>query len=101
MNTKVILSAVSLLLASGIACAADQAAFDKAMAEAKEAVQVAAAAKGEWRDTGKMLKEAEKAAAAGDYAKAVKLAEAAKMEGILGAQQANGQANVGNPGYLY
>ena len=92
---------VSLILTHGSALAADQAAFTAAMAEAKAAVATANHAGGEWRDTGKIMKEAEKAAAAGDYDKAVMLANKAKLQGLLGAQQANEQANAGNPDYLY
>ncbi|WP_052199321.1 hypothetical protein [endosymbiont of unidentified scaly snail isolate Monju] len=67
-------------------------------AETKEA---AAALKNEWRDTAKIIKAAEKAAAKGDYATAIKLANKAEEQGRLAVQQARDNANAGNPSYLY
>lgn len=80
---------------------ADQAAYEAALANAKAEQKKAAAMGGEWRDTGTMIKNAESAAAAGDYAKAKKLADQAAAQGRIGQQQAAEQANVGNPAYLY
>jgi len=51
----------------------DQADFEKAMTAAHEARKKAAAVGGEWRDIGKFLKQAEQAAAKGDFATAGKL----------------------------
>ena len=101
MKNKLLLIASGLVLSAAAAFAADKADYEKALAAAKDAIATAAAAKGEWRDTGKILSAAEEAAKAGDYDKAVTLTEEARMQGILGAQQANEQANVGNPDYLY
>lgn len=81
--------------------ASGNAAYDQALSAAKASLKEAASYGGEWRDAGKMLKQAEKAAAAGDYAKAIKLANTVKFQGEAGKQQAMEQANVGNPGYLY
>lgn len=74
-----------------------QAAMAAAMAEQKKAAEVG----GEWRDTGKVIKQAESAAAAGDFAKAKQLADQAADESRLGREQAASQVNVGNPSYLY
>ncbi|MEJ2575811.1 MAG: SoxXA-binding protein [Gammaproteobacteria bacterium] len=102
MRLKTLLTAAGLaLLLSGTATAADKAAAEQAIAEAKSALETASAADGAWRDTGKMIKAAEEAVAAGDFDKALKTAEQAKFQGIMGTQQANEQANVGNPDYLY
>lgn len=49
----------------------------------------------QWRDSGKLLKKA------GDFAKAVTLAQAAKFQGKIAQQQAAKQAHAGNPSYLY
>jgi hypothetical protein len=93
--------AVTLALFAGVAVAADQAAYDKAVADAKAALAVAGKAGGEWRDSGEMLKKADELAKAGDFAGAIKLADEAAFQGRMGAQQANEQANAGNPSYLY
>lgn len=94
-------AAVTLALFAGSALAADKAEYEKALADAQAAIKIAASAGGEWRDTGKILKAAEEAAKAGDYDKAVKLANTAAFQGRMGAQQANEQVNAGNPAYLY
>jgi len=70
------------------------------IAAAKAARQKAASVDGEWRDTAKMIKQAEKAAAAKDYAKATKLANAARDEGELGYEQAVSQQTLKMPSYL-
>ena len=78
-----------------------QEAYEAALAAAKAEIKKAAAVGGEWRDTGKILKEAEKAAAEGNYDTATKMAEKAKFQAIKGQEQAASQVNVGNPAYLY
>ena len=104
MRFKTITTAAGLSVAlafSSNLLAADQAAAQQAIADAKSAISTAASAGGEWRDSGKMLKAAEKAMGEGDFATAVKMAEKARLQGIMGAQQANEQASIGNPDYLY
>lgn len=55
---------------------------------AAEKSQAAAAKVGyEWRDTGKMIEEAKKAAAASEFDKALKLATQAEHEGNLAVKQ--------------
>ena len=55
-----------------------------------------AKAKGyEWRDTGKLIKKAEKAAKAGDFNTAVKLANKAKNQSTMAIAQAEAQKNAG------
>ena len=89
------------MLVGGSALAADKASAEAAIAAAKAAQKAAGAAGGEWRDTGKIIKKAEKAAAEGNFADAVKHAKTAEDQGKLGKEQAMGQRGVGNPGYLY
>ncbi len=100
LKRYLVLVAAAALMASASAFAADKAAAEKAIAEAKEATKAAGAAHGEWRDTGKIIKKAEAAAEAGDFDKAVKLAGTAKFQSEMGLAQAEAQAGVGNPGYL-
>jgi hypothetical protein len=76
-------------------------AYENAIAAAKSEQKKAAAVGGEWRDTGKMIKSAEEAAAAGDYGMAKGLADKAAAQGRLGQEQAASQVNAGNPSYLY
>lgn len=67
---KTAATAFALFFASASISAADfAAAWEAADAKRKEAGKIGA----EWRDTGKMLKQAKKAAEEGDEAKAMKL----------------------------
>lgn len=95
-----VLCAVGTLVFGSSVFAADKASAEKAIAEAKAAQETAKSAKGEWRDTAKMVEGAEKALAAGEFDEAEKLAGKAKFQYEAGAVQAEGQAGVGNPGYL-
>ncbi|MCP4283545.1 MAG: hypothetical protein GY792_03710 [Gammaproteobacteria bacterium] len=64
---------------------------DDAIADAKDAQKQAKSVGGEWRDTGKMIKKAEKLLKAGKAKKAEELARAAEAQGMLGYMQAVGQ----------
>ena len=59
----------------------------EAIAAAKDAIKKAKAIHWEWRDTGKMLKHAEKALKEGDEAKATKLANKARSQAELAVKQ--------------
>ncbi|HHC74477.1 MAG TPA: SoxXA-binding protein [Thiothrix sp.] len=87
----------SLLLALSTQAFAEDAAktADPAAAiTAAEAAHKAAQAVGfEWRDTAKMIKSAKEAAKAGDAEKAIKLANAAKLQGDMGVKQAETAKN--------
>jgi len=83
------------------AMSSEQASYDTAVAGAKAEQATAKKMGGEWRDIGKTLGKADKAAKSGDYAKATKLANKAANQGKLGQAQASSEAGVGNPGYLY
>ena len=89
------------LLLGGSAIAADKASADAAIAAAKAAQKEAAAAGGEWKMIGDLLKDADKAASEGNFASAESLAKKAESYSKPGKEQAMGQSNVGNPGYLY
>lgn len=80
--------------------AADAEAFTEALAAAKAAEKGAAEVNSEWRDTGKLIKKAEAAAKAGDYGKAIDLANEARRQGYLGHKQALDQRDVRLPSYL-
>ena len=95
-NVKLLLTALlSLWLVSG--CASNSSnGGSKASAEATAAIANAEvaikAAKGNdwiWRDTEKFLKEAQEAAATGDNAKAIKLAEKARFQADAAVEQYN------------
>ncbi|MDT8404637.1 LysM peptidoglycan-binding domain-containing protein [Sulfuriflexus sp.] len=58
------------------------------LAAAEAARKKAASVGGEWRDTGKILKSAKKALAAGDVAECIKLANKARRQGEMGYAQA-------------
>jgi len=70
---------------------ADQASAEKAIADAKSANAEAKKMGHEWRDTGKIIKQAEAALAAGDYQKAMDLADKARRQGENAQQQAREQ----------
>lgn len=89
------------LTIAGTAMAADKASAEAAIAAAKASQKAANSVGGEWRDTGKMIKKAEEAAAEGNFAEAEKLAKKAEAQGKLGEEQALSQKGVGNSGYLY
>ena len=76
----------------------DQAAA--AIQAADAARNKAASVDGEWRDTGKMIKQAQAALEAGNLADAIRLADEAKAQGELGYEQATSQANVSMHSYL-
>ncbi|MDQ7075715.1 MAG: SoxXA-binding protein [Gammaproteobacteria bacterium] len=78
----------------------DDGALKKAVAEATAAKKKAASVGGEWRDIGKFLKKAKKAAKKGKMKKAMKLAKKAKWQGEEGYKQAMAQKDVGLPAYL-
>lgn len=102
--SRFLLAAACGLLWFGTDAAADpssKAAAEIAIAAATAAQQTAAAVGGEWRDTGKLIDKAKRAAAAGDYDTALGWAKKAEAQGKLGKAQAMGQMGVGNPAYLY
>lgn len=108
MESKKILQAtlVAALLALG-GCAGDttkpaepqvseaEMAASEAIAAAKAALDTAVKGGFAWRDTGKMIKQAEELAAKGDYAKATKLAKEAEIQSELAAKQAKNQRFAG------
>ena len=93
----VILSGLWLPLS---ATAGDSAAFEQKIKAAVAAEKAASSVGGEWRDTGQLIKDAEAAAKAGDYDKAITLAEEARRQGELGYKQAMADKNAGLPDYL-
>ena len=69
----------------------DQATAEQAIADAKSSNAQAKKMNAEWRDTGEMIKSAEEALAAGDYAKATELANEAQRQAENAMQQARDQ----------
>jgi hypothetical protein len=94
--TKNLLLASALTLSAGTylstASAADMSA-ENAIAAAKDARKQAIAVGGEWRDTGKMIKKAEKLLKEGKAEEATKIAQAAEAQGMLGYMQATSQTS--------
>ena len=95
---SIVISAFTM--GSAYAAGADKAAAEEAIAAAKASLEKAASVGGEWRDSGAMVKAAEKAVADGDFDTAVKKANAAAEQGQMGYDQAISQQDVGNPDYL-
>ena len=101
MRTTALFCSVALLSLSLITgCAStgdtDSVSAEQAIAEAKTANAAAKAANYEWRDTGKMIEEAEAKLAAGDDAGAIELANKAKAQ----AETALAQAEEENKKFL-
>ena len=69
--------------------------YNSAVEKAKISIANAKKAHYEWRDSGKILKKAAKAAKAGDYTTATKLANKAGRQGELAVKQAETQKNAG------
>ncbi|MCU7959269.1 MAG: SoxXA-binding protein [gamma proteobacterium symbiont of Bathyaustriella thionipta] len=90
----------SAAAATAAASTGSKADYESALAAANKAMKEAKSVDGLWRDTGKILKGAEKAAKAGDYAKATKMAKTAEFQGHMGASQAKSQKNVGTPSWM-
>lgn len=68
---------------------------EAAISAAKSSNKDAKSAGYEWRDTGKMIKKAEKLAAEGKTEEAIKLAKKAEMQGKVAQVQATSQKNAG------
>lgn len=110
MNLKLLIASVIFSAGFIAGCAvpgqskapdgAQKAAYEQAVKDAKSAIKQAASMGHEWRDSGKFLKDAAKAADAGDYDKAIKLANKAKREGELGYKQALAEKNSHPPAVL-
>jgi type II secretory pathway pseudopilin PulG len=77
-----------------------QAEAEQAIADAEAARKKAASAKGEWRDTKKMIKEAEELMKSGEFDAAIKMANQAKRQGELGYEQALSQKGADFPDYV-
>jgi len=100
---KLVGAALATLILTG--CAGSGATTTKAPAtkedylvafnDAKAALKKAGKAKNEWRDSGKILIKAAKAAKTGDFKTATKLALQAKRQGELAYAQSQTEANAG------
>jgi Ni/Co efflux regulator RcnB len=103
IRTATLAVAVASLSAGALQAAEkDQAAeFEAAVEKADASRKKAASAGSEWRDTGKMIKQAKAAAKKGDYKKGLELANTAYRQGELGYQQAIDQKDVGFPSYMH
>lgn len=105
MNHAKIFSSIALVsvLLSGCASnstsdnpvAATKANYNAALEDANKSLKAAALANYIWRDSGKILKKADKAAQKGDFKIAIRLANKAKRQGDMALAQSKEQANAG------
>jgi len=102
------ITVAALLLGASLApvLAADSADTNTAKAQqmiekADAARKQAASVGGEWRDTGKMIKQAKEELAKGEVVAAMKLAAEAHKQSVLGYQQAISQRKLTMPSYLH
>ena len=95
MKQAITYTTATILIASLASCAGNgmssssDDAYQQVVAEAKASLKDAANANYEWRDSGKLLKQADKAAKKGDYETAIKLANIAKKQGAQSKDQAD------------
>jgi hypothetical protein len=92
-NITTALAFSAILIAPAIATAGNAGEFDQAVKDATAAINKAKAAHYEWRDSRKILKQAEKAEKAGDHKKAMALANKAKEQGIIAVAQSKRYAH--------
>ncbi|MCB1864149.1 MAG: hypothetical protein KDG50_01865 [Chromatiales bacterium] len=105
LKTRLVATATALtlsLLTSAAIAGTTKAGYEAAKASAETAQKAASTAGGEWRDISKFLKEADEAAAKGDFDSAVKLANKAQKQAELGKAQADSESVRDNsrPSYL-
>jgi len=86
-----VMGATLLVVFASTTVFADEQSFNASYEAAEAARKKAASMNYEWRDTGKLLKQAKKAAGKGDYKTAEKLANKAKMQGEMAVAQAKEQ----------
>ena len=79
---------------AGLANAVDKLDVQQAIAAAKAAQKQANSVGGEWRDTGKMIKNAEKLLGEDQLEKALEVAQEAEAQGMLGYMQATSQSSI-------
>lgn len=93
-STKtMLLAATFAIFTGGYLSSANAADAVAAITAAKDAQKQARSVSGEWRDTGKMIKKAEKLLKDGKPEEAAKLAQAAEAQGMLGYMQATSQTS--------
>ena len=93
LSKLAVITALCALFAAPVSMAGTD--FEKAKKEAIAEIDKAKALGHEWRDSRKMVKKAEKAEKAGDHAKAMKLVNKAREQGLDAQAQARMQANAG------
>ena len=108
INKKLTLAAV-LALVTATGCMAKQettmreltaSEVETMITEAEKARKKAASVDGEWRDTGKMIKQAQAALKEGKLQVAADLAQQAKAQGELGYDQAVSQKELRMPSFF-
>ncbi len=92
-NLKTIFIAAIFAVFSTGAFALDKLDVEKSIAAAKDAQKQANSVGGEWRDTGKMIKKAEKLLSEGKLEQADALAREAEAQGMLGYMQSTAQTS--------
>ncbi len=92
LKTLLLTASIAVFSSGYLASAnAGEMSAKDAIAAAKEAQMQARSVGGEWRDTGKMIKKAEKLLKEGKAKEAAKLAQEAEAQGMLGYMQATSQ----------
>ena len=94
-HPKIIVGVALLVgLVSGTSMAADKKAYEASCAAAEEARKMSAEMRYEWNTIAPLMAKADEAAGAGDYDKAVKLCEEARLHSEAAIAQAKKQADM-------
>ncbi len=88
------MAAATVLMCAGSAALADVEAFNEAFSKANDTRKQAAEMNHEWRDTAKVLKNAQKAAEAGDFDKAMALVAQAQLQSEQAIVQADRESKL-------
>lgn len=95
MTKQILIASVALMavLSAAPARAADEASYTAACAAAEEARKMAAELHYEWNTVAPLIGKAGAAAKAGDFAKAIKLCDEARLQSEASVAQAKQQAD--------
>ncbi len=98
--TGIIIAVIMTGIISNDVLAGNQQNAQTAITAAQTAQKKAASVESEWRDTGELIKQAEKAMNQGDFDQAISLANKAERQGKNGYEQAVSQKELKMPSYL-
>jgi rhodanese-related sulfurtransferase len=100
LGARLVVTGLLVALPVGVAWSAYRSEAEQAIEEAEAARATAASVGGEWRDTAKLIKEAESLLPTRQYTKAIEIANKAKRQGELGYEQAMQEQDADFPDFM-